>query len=93
LIYIYRPHTKPSARETILAARSIIYSKLIGKMEIDDNRAQLPHLRNELACIRIASQLSLEDCRILFPRIRRSGTLEVRQIIADYMHDEIVFEK
>ncbi len=88
LRYIYHPHTVQSSRETILAARSIIYAKLIGKMEIDDNGEELPHLRNELACIRIASQLSLEDCRILFPRIRRTGTLEARQIVADFMHDE-----
>ena len=61
-------------------------------MEIDDNEEQLPHLRNELACIRIASQLSLENCRFLFPRIRRSDTSEARKIIADYMDDESLCE-
>ncbi len=92
LLYLYHPHTVQSSRETILAARSIIYSKLIGKMEIDDNGEEFPHLRNELACIRIARQLSIEDCRFLFPRLRRSDTSEARQIIADYMDDESLCE-
>ena len=85
LLYIYHPRTIQTDREKILAARSLIYSKLIAKSEIDDGSEKLPHLRNELACIQITNRLSLEDCRQLFPLICRSGTRQARQIVTEYM--------
>ncbi len=87
LLYIYHPHTIQSDREKILAARSMIYSKLIAKSEIDYGLQKLPHLRNELTCIWMTNRLSLEDCRQLFPHVRRSGTRQARQIVAEYMAD------
>ena len=53
----------------------------------------LPHLRNELACIRMTNMLSLEDCRRMFPRVRRSGTRQARQIVAEYMADRSALDK
>jgi hypothetical protein len=88
LLYIYHPHTVQLKRESLLAARSIIYSKLVGKIEIDQGVEKLPHLRNELACIRLTNQLSLDECRQLFPRLRRSSTGSARQIMADYMNED-----
>ena len=87
LLYIYHPHTVQVNREKILAARSLIYSKLIAKSEIDEGLENLPHLRNELDCIRMTNELTLEDCRRLFPRVRRSGTQQAQQIVAEYMAD------
>ena len=67
-----------------MAARSLIYAKLIAKKERIDALHTLPHLRDELMCIQITSRLSLEDCRRLFPLIRRVDTKEARQILAEY---------
>ena len=66
-------------------ARSLIYSKLIVKEELTENPVSLPHLRNELACIRLTNLLSLNDCRHIFPLIHRAGTAEANQIVADYI--------
>jgi hypothetical protein len=88
LLYIYHPQTGQLERGALLAARSIIYSKLVGKIEIDQEIENLPHLRNELACIRLTNQLSLNECRQLFPRLRRSSTRDARHIVAEYMNED-----
>ena len=87
LLYIYHPNTVQSARETTLAARSLIYSKMIAKVEHNDGLDALPHLRNELACIGMTERLSLEDCRRLFPRVRRASTIQAQQLVAAYLAD------
>ena len=85
LLYIFHPHTAHSKRAALLAARSLIYAKLITKEEQIYDLDTLPHLQDELACIRTTSLLSLEDCRRLFPLIRRVGTREAHQIVAEYV--------
>lgn len=85
LLYVFHPNLRQPARETILAARSLIYSKLITKEELTDGLSPLPHLRDELACIHVVGRLSLDDCRRLFPLVRRVGTTQAQQIVADYL--------
>jgi len=84
LLYVFHPSLSQPTRETILAARSLIYSKLIAKEELTDNLSALPHLRDELTCIQIVRRLSIDDCRHLFPRVRRAGTTKAHRIVADY---------
>jgi len=85
LLYILHPAISMSERERLLAARSMIYSKILAKEELDDDGETFPHLRDELACIQAAERLSLEDCRSLFPAIRRSGTQEARRILTAFL--------
>jgi hypothetical protein len=85
LMYIFHPGILATRREKLLAARSIIYSKIIEKNELTDNLNRFPHLRNELDCIRITRQLSLEDCRRLFPLMRRASSSEARKIVGGYL--------
>ena len=87
LLYIFHSNLSQPIRETILAARSLIYSKLIAKEEITNDMSALPHLRDELACIQITSRLSLDDCRHLFPLVRRASTAQAHQIVAEYLVD------
>jgi len=84
LLYIFHPGIRDSQRERMLAARSIIYSKIVLKEEVTDDLDTFPHLRDELGCIRIIKQLSLDDCRRLFPMVRREKTSEAREIVAEY---------
>ena len=85
LHYIFHPAILNTRREELLAARSIIYSKIVEKEELSDDLNKFPHLCNELDCIQIARQLSLTDCRRLFPLIRRAKSAEAREIIAEYL--------
>ena len=87
LLYIFHPNISETGREEILAARSIIFSKIIEKEELTGDLNTFPHLGNELACIRISKQLKLDDCRRLFPLVRNAKSVEARQIVADYLTD------
>ena len=85
LIYIFHPRIHGTLREELLAARSLIYSKLIEKEEVTANLKTFPHVRNELACIGTVKLLTLEDCGRLFPLIRNIKTVHARQIVDDYL--------
>ncbi|MGD2185070.1 MAG: hypothetical protein PVI71_03035 [Desulfobacterales bacterium] len=84
LTYIFHPAIKRTQRQALLAARSLIYTKLIEKEELSADLTTFPHIRNELACIRAVRLLSLGDCSRLFPLIRRLKTAQARQLVDDY---------
>lgn len=85
LMYIFHPTVAQPKREALLAARSLIYSKLVAKEESTEDLNSLPHLRDELACIQIARRLSTDDCRRLFPLVRGATSSGARQIVAEYL--------
>jgi len=85
LLYIFHPTISPPGWEKLLAARSVIYSKILEKQESVEEGGTFPHLRDELACIRAVRQLSIDDCRHLFLLIRRTGTLVARQILTGFL--------
>jgi hypothetical protein len=85
LLYIFHPTFAQPKREALLAARSLIYSKLVAKEESTENLNSLPHLRDELVCIQISRRLSTADCRHLFPLVRSATSAEARQIVAEYL--------
>ena len=85
LFYIFHPHLKQVDRENILAARSLINSKIVEKEEITEDIGSFPHLINEMMCNKIVQKLSLSDCRQLFPLILDSGTTTAFQIVKDYL--------
>jgi hypothetical protein len=85
LLFIFHPRHSDPERETILAARSLIYSKLIGKDEQNEDLTSLPHTIDERTCIEVVRRLSLNDCRILYSLIRRVSTVQSKQIVADYL--------
>lgn len=88
LLYVFHPANRRTGRRKLLAARSIIYSKIVAKNEITEDLDQFPHLRDELDCIRTANSLSLDDCRRLFPLIRRAESQAARSIVEGYLAEE-----
>jgi len=85
LLYIFHPTISQPEWEKLLAARSMIYSKILEKQESNGDGETFPHLRDELACIRAVRQLSIDDCRHLFPLIRRARSSEARQLVAAFL--------
>ena len=71
--------------EDHLAARALIYSKLIVKEEIMDADEPYPHTRDELEVGAMTARLSLTDCRRLYPQIRRSSTTTAREMVQHYL--------
>ncbi|UCD78852.1 MAG: hypothetical protein JSW26_26190 [Desulfobacterales bacterium] len=88
LRYIFHLEATDTGHQEVLAARSIIYSKIIEKEEMTDGLKTFPHLRDELACIRITEQLTLNDCRRLFPLVRRARSDDARQLVAEYLAEK-----
>jgi len=54
----------------LLAARSLIYIKLIQKQEMIPHGSEAPHSQDEAAANRLVDRLGFEDCKVIYPRIR-----------------------
>jgi hypothetical protein len=84
LHYRFHPQRR-FAGEDLLAARALVYSKLIAKEEITEANEPYPHTRDELAVGALTARLTYNDCRRLFPPIRRASTATAAKIVADYL--------
>ncbi len=71
--------------EDLLAARALIYSKLIAKEEIIDADEPYPHTRDELEVAAVTARLTLTDCRRLYPPMRRASTTTAREMMQHYL--------
>lgn len=60
----------PEERANLLAARSLIYIKLINKEELLPGKSEAPHSEDEVMVNRLVDSLDLPRCRDLFNRIR-----------------------
>lgn len=84
-LYIFNPNFSDRNRQSLLAARALIYSKIIRKEELRADTLPFPHILDELLCIDATRRLSIEDCRQLFERIRGASTFDSRQIVSDHV--------
>jgi hypothetical protein len=87
LLYIFHPEMKESDQEFLLAARALIYSKIVIKEELSADVMPYPHLQDELLCIEATRSLSPNACRQLFARIRGVKTLDARRIVGEFVMD------
>ena len=86
LYYRFHPRGRLHA-EDLFAARALIYNKLILKEEIAADADTYPHTRDELAVGIATDQLSLDDCRHLYPPVRRASTADSRKIVKRHLGD------
>ncbi len=84
LFYILHPGRARRDTEDLLAARSVIYSKIIHKQENKETGNLFFHLKDEMACIRRVKNLSVDNCRELFGRVRNKPTDQARQVVERY---------
>jgi hypothetical protein len=89
LLYIFHPNLSQPKREALLAARALVYAKLITKNEIAEASDTLLHLLDERACIEMTARFSLDDCRQLFPKVRRAGTHKAHEIVEDLLDHSV----
>jgi hypothetical protein len=71
--------------EDLLAARALIYNKLIRKDEMASGNEPYPHIRDELQVIEAVKHLTLKNCAELFPLVRKATTDEARTVVAPYL--------
>jgi hypothetical protein len=60
----------PAEKANLLAARSLIYIKLINKDELLPGESETPHSEDEVMVNRLVASLDLPQCRELFDQIR-----------------------
>jgi hypothetical protein len=84
LLYIFHPH-QDRDHHTLLAARALIYNKVVVKEELVPDKAAYPHTMDEIQSIRIVNRLSVDDCRALFELTHRVSTGRARQAVMGYL--------
>jgi hypothetical protein len=85
----YALHGKlAETRENLLAARSLIYIKLLQKDELLPGKSDAPHSEDEVRVNRVVDRLSIEDCRILFDRIRLANRGTALRLVQAYLMEK-----
>lgn len=69
----------------LLAARSLIYIKLLQKDEMLPVDSDAPHSEDEVRVNRVVDSLSLEDCRVLFDQIRLAKRERAIRVVEGYL--------
>jgi len=88
LLYIFHPGFSNPERETLLAARSIVHAKVSAKEESERGDVSLQPIVDERHLIETIGELSMNDCRQLFPIIRTLDTRQARSLVLDYLDSE-----
>ena len=84
LLYMFHPGIRDH-REDLLAARSLIYNRIITQSEMPAVGTAAPHADDETAVLGRVRRLSLADCRHLYPLIRQEKTAPARAIVDRYL--------
>ena len=84
LIYTWRPEAQGS-RTDLLAARSLIYNKVVENQEILDNTEHCPHAEDEIQAVRLANSLDYSQCASLYEKIRHLPTDAAREAARDWL--------
>jgi hypothetical protein len=87
LLYLFHPN-RNREEDDVLAAKALIYNKLITKEEISESSEPFPHTLDELKTASIVRHLSLGDCQKLFPQIKRASTEKAREVVQHYVKKE-----
>ncbi|WP_291321359.1 hypothetical protein [Desulfonatronospira sp.] len=77
LLYTWMPDYV-GHRADLLAARSLIYNKIVHKEEMLEEVDKYPHSLDELKAVQLAGSLDYEQCRELYQNIRGLSTQEAR---------------
>ncbi len=69
----------------LLAARSLIYIKLIRKEELLPGASETPHLEDEVKVNRLVDRLDFQQCQELFQQIRLAKRESAVKVAEDYV--------
>jgi hypothetical protein len=81
LLYIFDARA-PKERADLLAARSLIYIKLLAKDELTPTPSDpTPHMDDEIQAYRLTADLDYPDCAALYPKIRRLPSAKALEVV------------
>lgn len=75
----------PPETEQLLAARSLIYIKVLGKDEVPAEASPTPHLDEELRLSALMCQLSYADCEELYPLLQQASPRQANDILNAFL--------
>ena len=84
LLYLYHPKIR-GAQVDLLAARSLVYIKLLEKQEMEEEDGLYPNTHNEVKTIQMTQTLTFEDCKRLYSKIRLAKSDEALYIVQTYL--------
>lgn len=85
LIYTKNPEYS-GPRADLLAARSLIYNKVVQKDELSEKSGSYPQSSDEIKAVQLAENLNLEQCAHIYPKIRSLSTNQALRVVQDYLH-------
>mgnify|MGYP005849116587 CR=1 FL=1 len=71
--------------EKLLAARSLIYIKLLSKDEIPAAASPTPHLDEEIRLSALMCQLSYAQCEALYPQLKQAAPQQAGELVAAFL--------
>lgn len=74
------------AVESLLAARAVVYNRLMEKDESFESASPFPHMDAEAVVLQIVGGLGIEQCRDLFGRIRHLSVHESLALVLQNSH-------
>lgn len=86
LLYRFHPESR-DRRADAWGARAIIYAKVLEKEETEGESEDFPHARSMVRTTRTVERLSITECNLLFPAIRRAGTRRSREIVTKFLSE------
>lgn len=85
LCYTYQPdYTNP--RTNLLAARSLIHSKIKIKEERESATDEYLHTRDEIETTGMVEQLGYADCKLLYEQVKNASTQDALAAVQDYLN-------
>ena len=85
LCYIYR-ESFAGRRANLLAAQTLIHSKIQLKDEEVGAESEFPHTRDEIESATWVSGLSYSDCRTLYDKVKGENTIAARATVKSYLN-------
>ena len=73
----------------LLAARSLIYAKIVTKEEMTEDQTLFAHARDEHEVITMVNSFSINECERLFFQLREHNTTAARKAVAKEYHEKI----
>jgi hypothetical protein len=84
LSYAFRPDYH-GPRSDLLAARSLVYVKILEKTELTGPEGSTPHAKDEARAAALVERLSYQDCGRLYPSLKKAPTAQARSLVYAYL--------
>ncbi len=85
LIYTWN-YDYSGPRANLLAARSLIYNKLIQKHELEAGVSDFPQSNDEIRAVSLSGSLDLEQCARLYPQIKNLSAHNACEAVQIYLN-------